>query len=1066
MAAAEAMLDEVHEDLTYQDQSDSNSYKLGTIEGHNVVIATLPAGKAGTESAASVAKDMLRTFKSIRFGLMVGIGGGVPSNENDIRLGDVVVSQPTGTTGGLIQYDRGKTIAGGEFERTGSLNAPPNVVLTALSHVRARDERFGSSIPMYLTNMANKYPKMRETYKYQGASNDRLYEADYHHNSEGTSNTCDRCDPNREIRREPREDTEPMIHYGIIGSGNQVIKDGVTREKMRREYKVLCLEMEAAGLMAEFRCLVIRGICDYCDTHKNKMWQRYAAAAAAAFAKSLLSVMMPESVTKSRLIVSDPVLQALVFGMSTVIAEQSKIQDIRYEKERATKCHRVFKTSRYERHKNMNPDPAPDTCGWALEDDQYIRWRDNQHDDLFWISAHPGCGKSVLSKYLVDNRLFEKHSSAHSLCYFFFKDNIEQDNIAQCLCAILHQLFGYQPHLLTHAIEVFEKTGKKLQTDVDQLWKIFKNAVTDERAQRVTCILDALDECREDDCRLIIQFLSDFYNRPSSPNSKSCVKFLITSRPYYNIKLSFGNHPPNRLRGEEKTKEVSEEIDIVVKANICTLARRVGLHKKERDRLLEKLLTMSNRTYLWWHLVFEKLQQADKRTWKAFDELIEDIPETLDQAYEKLLTTANSRIRGKTETLLRIVVGARRHLTLAEMDIAFQLGKESSHAQKFEDLDLDGDKLAERIQELCGFCVCIEDSRVHLIHQTVKEFLVPDQTTAAKDGWKHSLDKHTTEVLLTKICVQYLSFEHFGDPNIGWIHPEGTEQFEGGRYAFLNYSSNSWYEHFSNLDAASQESMKDAVLRLYRECAGFPRFHLWTNAHNYLSTFDVLGDAEGLRHIHTATRLGQRVVVKWLVDEQGVNVNLKDEDGNTPVRYSVWGGHHSVMDFLLERGAKIDLRDTLNMACEGGHRVTVEKLLNKGADVNDDALRSAAGNKKGDEKIVQMLLNKGADPIRSSCLEEAAYKGKGRIVQLLLDIGVPLNADILWKACQSGNQNVLNLLIERGGHAHIPDVFVTADNYPHICHEAVQLLIDTVNLRPEWATLKGHIRHKPSLIDL
>jgi nucleoside phosphorylase len=83
-----------------------------------------------------------------------------------------------------------------------------------------------------------------------------------------------------------------VIYYGTIASGNQVIKDGVTRDRLSLELGgVLCYEMEAAGLMNHFPCLVIRGICDYADSHKNKGWQPYAAATAAACAKEVLSVI-------------------------------------------------------------------------------------------------------------------------------------------------------------------------------------------------------------------------------------------------------------------------------------------------------------------------------------------------------------------------------------------------------------------------------------------------------------------------------------------------------------------------------------------------------------------------------------------------------------------------------------------------------------------------------------------------------------------------------------------------------------------------------------------------------
>ena len=62
---------------------------------------------------------------------------------------------------------------------------------------------------------------------------------------------------------------------------------------------VLCFEMEAAGLMNKFPCLVIRGICDYADSHKNKKWQAYAAGTAAACAKEVLLVIPPAEVAKT-----------------------------------------------------------------------------------------------------------------------------------------------------------------------------------------------------------------------------------------------------------------------------------------------------------------------------------------------------------------------------------------------------------------------------------------------------------------------------------------------------------------------------------------------------------------------------------------------------------------------------------------------------------------------------------------------------------------------------------------------------------------------------------------------
>jgi nucleoside phosphorylase len=243
-----------------------------------------------------VAIQMLSTFRSIRFGLMVGIGGGVPGKDADIRLGDVVVSKPTGEFGGVVQYDFGKTVGQGIFERTGMLNRPPQILLTAISRLQADGIMETSRIPEFLAEMMATYPRMRAEFTYRGQEEDRLFDAASDHY--GLENTCDTCEISRLVTRPARDSHDPVIQYGLIASGNQVIKHGGTEE-----LGILCFEMEAAGLMDNFPCLVIRRICDYADSHKNKQWQGYAAATAAAYAKDLLSVIHPNQVEETPAVV-------------------------------------------------------------------------------------------------------------------------------------------------------------------------------------------------------------------------------------------------------------------------------------------------------------------------------------------------------------------------------------------------------------------------------------------------------------------------------------------------------------------------------------------------------------------------------------------------------------------------------------------------------------------------------------------------------------------------------------------------------------------------------------------
>ena len=308
-AAAKAMLDEEHAPPTgfARHQTDANVYIWGRVGEHNIVIASLAAGVYGTTSAAATASSLLASLPSIRVGLLVGIGGGIarPDEDYDIQLGDIVVSQPDGTTGGVCQYDLIKAKSGDRRERKGFLRPPPTVLLNALASIQADHELMDSKVPNFLQQMLKKNPKMSRRskqspgYIHQGTDNDRLFQPSCDH---VPGPDCRGCDTADEVKRDARDTTDPEIHYGTIASGNLLVKDAATRDRVVADVgeDCICFEMEAAGLMNHFPCLVIRGICDYADSHKNDRWQRYASATAAAYAKELLAYVPVAEVQETK----------------------------------------------------------------------------------------------------------------------------------------------------------------------------------------------------------------------------------------------------------------------------------------------------------------------------------------------------------------------------------------------------------------------------------------------------------------------------------------------------------------------------------------------------------------------------------------------------------------------------------------------------------------------------------------------------------------------------------------------------------------------------------------------
>jgi nucleoside phosphorylase len=300
--AARAFLDREHDGPEKLSPSDGNDYTLGEIASHNIVIAALPDGEYGTSSAAIVARDMLHSFPNIRICLMVGLGGGAPSQEHDIRLGDIVVSASCDGTGSVFQYDFGRTVQGRSFNLTGFLSQPPTILRVAVNGLRAQYEQEGHQLEDAISRILEKpeNQRMRRRYKQPDPESDRLYQSQVIHPLNNEASCTENCgdDPSKLTLRRKRTDDEdnPAVHYGLIASGNQLMKDALLRDALIAEKGVLCFEMAAAGLVNHFPCLVIRGICDYSDSHKNKEWYEYAAMVAAAYAKDLLCRIDPQQV--------------------------------------------------------------------------------------------------------------------------------------------------------------------------------------------------------------------------------------------------------------------------------------------------------------------------------------------------------------------------------------------------------------------------------------------------------------------------------------------------------------------------------------------------------------------------------------------------------------------------------------------------------------------------------------------------------------------------------------------------------------------------------------------------
>uniref|UniRef100_A0A8H7TTR1 NB-ARC domain-containing protein n=1 Tax=Bionectria ochroleuca TaxID=29856 RepID=A0A8H7TTR1_BIOOC len=283
------LLDREHVGRFPMQRGDDYVFQAGEVCGHNVVIATLPAGQPyGNGSAAALAAQIKKYFPNLWFGLLVGVAAGLPklggSSPRDIRLGDVLVALPDGDSAGLVAYDLGKeTEDGFQLLRGGHVLAvTETVVRAAIGNIQLRAPDDVNLILPYYEAIKDKRHQAG-TFSDPGQDLDQLLLND---------NT-------KAITVEQREhrpgDQRTRIWYGPIGSGEKLLKNAKKRDELRDRYNLIGVEMAAAGATVSIPVGVIRGVCDYGDERKNKEWQPYAAAMAAAYAKAVLAQIGPHS---------------------------------------------------------------------------------------------------------------------------------------------------------------------------------------------------------------------------------------------------------------------------------------------------------------------------------------------------------------------------------------------------------------------------------------------------------------------------------------------------------------------------------------------------------------------------------------------------------------------------------------------------------------------------------------------------------------------------------------------------------------------------------------------------
>ncbi|KAI9369820.1 WD40 repeat-like protein [Aspergillus egyptiacus] len=668
------MLDQEHARLRVKPH-DSNIYVVGEVSLHNVVIACLP-GSQGKGPSAISATNMARTFPSVRYRLVFGIGGGMPSSKNDIRLGDVIVGVANDEHGGVVQYDHGKDTESG-FIRKG-LNTPP--------------------LPM-LRSAVYKMPLQP----------DILFAEDYAH--QPGQDLCEKCDSTKAVQRSMRLGHRPRIFYGLIASGDRVVKSAMKRKAITEALggDVLCFEMEAAGLMNEFPCLVIRGVSDYADTHKNDSWQPYAAANAAACAKELLSYLEPPESPANPLA---EVNNSANLGHGSNLLPAPGPTDI-IDRFLEDLCE-TDPQNEMTRIRQSTGDLLEQCYVWILHSPELERWQTQSEARLLWMMGGPGKGKTMAMIGLVDILNNKACPSPGHLAYFFCQDGVPHLNDAvSVLRGLIWRLLWTNRHLSKYIPAEYRckmNRGKEIFDGPNAfaiLTTMLFQILEDDSLDTVFLLIDAVDECAVGMHGLLDWIVSN----TSRLSSKA--KWLLSSRRSPEVE-EYLRPGPFRicLSLESGEKRVSDAVNYFIDHRVAKLAERKSILLSARKGIEAQLKEKAGLAFLWVALVCQHLQATSRR--KIHKELIA-LPSGLEPLYDRMLQQierhADEDDRSLSIQVLRATITARRPLNHEELAIVTGFPETIMHDISY-------------LVGLCHSFLTMRRGYVFFVHQSARDYFV------------------------------------------------------------------------------------------------------------------------------------------------------------------------------------------------------------------------------------------------------------------------------------------------------------------------------------------------------
>ncbi|KUL91027.1 hypothetical protein ZTR_01003 [Talaromyces verruculosus] len=1053
--AVDGLFDETYDRLGkyYSKQpGDVNAYINGRIGNHNVVLCYLPG--MGTADAASVASSLSVSYAGVELALVVGICGGAPSTPSgqEIFLGDVIISDS------VIEYDFGRQYPGGFQRKSGvkdTLGRPNREIRTLLNALKGErtSNEFQTRIQQYVDTLQQAGIRWRCP-----QIHDILFESSYVHKHHGSSTcvcsdisgeicsgalerNCDDlgCDKSQIIRC--REDAVRVLtHIGTLASANTVMKSGHHRDDIVKKEEVIGFEMEGAGVWSNIPCIVMKGVCDYADSHKNKAWQAYAAATGASAAKAFLEYWRPQNQEADKTVI--PFRRNPRFEGRGPYLDLESYQKFIETGDKPESLHNLHRPDHVNELKREG-DRAPGTFEWIMQTPELKRWLDQEQSQInepasriLWLYGRPGIGKSTLAITIIEalQKLQSFKNGTKCLAYFFCTSNNQKQKTAVAIFeALIYQFIMEKRQLIGFLPPDLKKIKENLQ-DFDTMWDVLMKIGNHSSTGEKYCIIDGLDECEESDRTALLRQIGITFKSNSDGDSEPKINILILSRLYPE---TTGLH----LASKDLSlyKEMAQDIDIFIRKIIEELKEREWPRYvlEDTSRILRE---KAGGTFLWIGIVWRELR--NKSSIHALYTL-KELPKDLNTLFRHLLDDARKerqKIDLKTlEGIIILCLISHRPLSLLELAEACEIlpGKD----------DEDRSKRVEEDVKICHLMRLTQTRTVELLHQSVREFLLIPATDLLVGEEQHQtnetrlpiseLDAHA---LMADRCIAFLLRTFHGGAILKGSQQETNQ--------FLSYAGAHWMHHASL--AADRFIINDKIEAFFwivskeREAwLEWYRFH--RRSERIPKDFSIF---------HVAARWGIGPLAEFALSQRSKSEQTQLSNSGTSRRYP-----YNDSDFTAKNGVT-----PLEEAAKAGKKEIMVILLQNtptAMNVKPAVVEAAAANPKHGKELIECLFNKRqTHQVQiTGIVREAAVRNIRKVKEILKllprqsEDKTEITEDVLKAAARNEGKgkDIIELLLDRLGDKAVitEDVLKAAARNVGKGKDIIELLLDRLGAKAD-----------------